>query len=560
MGTETKTLKKPKTLKANDYGVILQPTRAKAHIYYQMVLQEATERSEDTLYGVMRSLCLGDLFFLLIYVLKCHFADIDLVFERCREFQADPDGYVDLWSREHFKSTVITFAGTIQEILRNPEITIAIFSVTRPLAKQFLLQIKREFERNSLLKLLFPDVLWENPDKDAPKWSEDGGLIVKRSGNPKEATLEAWGLADDSQPTSKHYDMKVYDDVVTEKSVTNPEMIEGATNGVRLSMNLGKTDPVTGENITKDRFVGTRWDMNDSYAAIIESGIAIERRRPGAYEDEEGRVRSCGFWSDKTVEEKRRQFGEYIFACQILLDPKAASKQKFKEEWLKFWDAENISNLNLYLIIDPAGSKKQKDADFTVFNLFGVDALGNRMIVKLIRDKLNLVERTEKLFSLVREFPNIRQVGYEQIGMQSDIEHIEYRMKQENFRFSIIPLGAKGRQRKQGDKTIGGKVSKEDAIASLVAPFSDGRIWLPYNCFYTDYTGNTRDMVRVFINEEYLIWYPGAQCHDDMLDTMHMMFHNDLNIRLPSFMDRKKKTKVRKAIQGPVYSHRESRL
>jgi hypothetical protein len=133
-------------------------------------------------------------------------------------------------------------------------------------------------------------------------------------------------------------------------------------------------------------------------------------------------------------------------------------------------------------------------------------------------------------------------------------------MKQENFRFSIIPLGAKGRQRKQGDKTIGGKVSKEDAIASLVAPFSDGRIWLPYNCFYTDYTGNTRDMVRVFINEEYLIWYPGAQCHDDMLDTMHMMFHNDLNIRLPSFMDRKKKTKVRKAIQGPVYSHRESRL
>ena len=32
-------------------------------------------------------------------------------------------------------------------------------------------------------------------------WSLDGGLVVKRKSNPKEATVEAWGLVD-SQPTS----------------------------------------------------------------------------------------------------------------------------------------------------------------------------------------------------------------------------------------------------------------------------------------------------------------------------------------------------------------------
>ena len=41
-------------------------------------------------------------------------------------------------------------------------------------------------------------------------------------------------------------------------------------------------------------------------------------------------------------------------------------------------------------------------------------------------------------------------------------------------------------------------------------------------------------MTRVFIEEEYLKWYPGAQCHDDMLDTMHMMFHQDLDVRVPN--------------------------
>jgi len=35
---------------------------------------------------------------------------------------------------------------------------------------------------------------WQNPQKESPKWSEDDGLIVKRKGNPRESTREAWGL------------------------------------------------------------------------------------------------------------------------------------------------------------------------------------------------------------------------------------------------------------------------------------------------------------------------------------------------------------------------------
>ena len=41
----------------------------------------------------------------------------------------------------------------------DPEITVAIFSVTRPIAAKFLHQIKEEFEQNLTLKLAYPDVL-----------------------------------------------------------------------------------------------------------------------------------------------------------------------------------------------------------------------------------------------------------------------------------------------------------------------------------------------------------------------------------------------------------------
>src|SRR6266566_5763842 len=91
------------------------------------------------------------------------------IFARCREVEKNPDGYLDLWAREHYKSSLITFAGSIQEILLDPEITIGIFSHTKPTAKKFMLQIKQELETNADLQRLYPEVFWTNPSRDAPE-------------------------------------------------------------------------------------------------------------------------------------------------------------------------------------------------------------------------------------------------------------------------------------------------------------------------------------------------------------------------------------------------------
>jgi predicted phage terminase large subunit-like protein len=274
---------------------------------YPQLLVELNKLDEADKTHAVKELCKTDLFYLLVYAMGRLDANKDWLFDRCREVQAEPNGMLDLWSREHYKSTVITFALTIQEILNNPNVTIGIFSHTRPIAKGFLRQIKRELELNVTLKALFPEILYENPSKEAIKWSEDDGIIVKRSTNPKEATIEAWGVVD-GQPTGKHFNLLIYDDVVTKESVNTPEMIEKTTDALALSYNLGAHGG-------RRRFIGTRYHFSDTYKVIMDRGTATPRIHAATHDG--SMTGTPVFLTQEQLDEKRRDQGPYVFSCFV---------------------------------------------------------------------------------------------------------------------------------------------------------------------------------------------------------------------------------------------------
>lgn len=472
---------------------------------YRRLLSSLSSFSAQTQRELRRELCRTDLYWLLWHELGRADLEHEWLLARCKEVQAAPDDCLDLWAREHYKSTIITFGLTIQNVLVDPEATTGIFSHTRPIAKGFLRQIKREFESNEKLKLLFPEILWTDPGKDSPKWSEDDGLIVKRTGNPKESTIEAHGLVD-GQPTSKHFGRLVYDDVVTLASVSSPEMIRKTTEALELSYNLGAEGGAR-------RMIGTRYHLHDTYATLMKRGTFRPRLYPAT--DDGTATGNPVLISRERLVEKRRDMGPYTFGCQLLLNPIADSTQGFKRDWVKHFKNRDGTGMNKYIIVDPAGAKKTS-SDRTAMVVVGLAADSNYYLLDAIYDRLNLSERVEKLFMLHRRWKPIN-VGYEKYGKDSDIEHIQYVQDQKNYRFNVVPLG--------------GQLKKEDRIRRLVPLFENGRFYIPDHLHVADYEGRTVDVVEQFLVEEYDP-FPVAM-HDDFLDALSRICDVDLLITWP---------------------------
>ena len=472
---------------------------------------------------IFRLLCRTSLYFLLRYA--CGRIDMarPWLHDRCLEVQKHPDGYIDLWAREHYKSTIITFGKSIQDILashgedplphwKGMEVTIGIFSHTRPIAKQFLRQIKNEFESNSLLKEWFPDVLWKNPMQESSKWGEDDGIVVKRRTTPRESTVEAWGLVD-GQPTGKHFFILTYDDVVTLSSVGTPEMINKTTAALELSYNLGAAGGCR-------RFIGTRYHYNDTYREVLKRQSAIPRIYPATVDgtvDGEPRL-----LTKEVLAQKRRDQGPYTYACQMLQDPKQDDMGGFQETWLRYYDDTlDGRGMNTYILVDPANEKRKLN-DWTAVWVIGLGADGNYYVLDMYRDRLNLTQRTDLLFKLHRKWRPYTVV-YEKYGMQADIQHFEDRMQRENYRFDV--------------QAVGGQMKKTDRIRRLLPLFETNRFYLPHSMYRTNYEGHTSDLVDVFIQEEYKA-FP-VSVHDDMLDALSRIADPDVTLIWPRTYDRR---------------------
>lgn len=473
----------------------------------------------------------NDRFYLLTTLLHRPDALKPWLYARCREVEADPDDHLDLWAREHYKSTIITFAGIIQEIIRDPEITIGIFSHTKPVARKFLIQIKTELETNTDLVYTYPEIFYTEPKKDAPKWSEEKGIVVRRKSNPKEATVEAHGLVD-GQPTGAHFLLRVYDDVVTRESVGTPEQVAKTTSAWELSDNLGARGA---DGKSRRWHIGTRYSYADTYQAIIEKKVLKQRIYPAT---DNGLVDGNPvFLSREVWQEKVKTQGLAVLAAQMLQNPAAGAQALFKKDWLRFTDIRPAT-LNVYILADPASSRK-KGSDRTAIAVIGVDAARNYYLLDGYHHRMSLSERWAALSGLRKVWMNrpgvqMVKVGYERYGSTSDIEYFKERMERSRDEFEIVELAW----------PKDGTASKFDRIQRLEPIFRAGTFYLA--AVTQGVTKNQQRVIdmgqkyRVFtptkrydenrevyalnktLLDEYLV-YPFS-VHDDFLDAVSRIF------------------------------------
>lgn len=449
--------------------------------HWDMTLDEAIawwdtiDEGGTNLQGI-RALCLTDRYYLMVKV--CRRIDMlhEWIYARCREVERAPDGYIDLWAREHYKSTIITFGGIIQEILKDPETTVCIFSHVGSIAQDFLKQIKTELENNLTLQAAFPDILWSNPSKQAKQWSAEGGITVRRTSNPKEATLESSGLVD-GQPTSKHFKLRVYDDVVTDKSVNTPEQIAKTTAAYSLSQSLGMVGG-------SEWMIGTRYSYADTYEWVLKRGALKERIYPAT--DDGTADGKLVLFTEEHWKKLRLRSTDSDIACQYMQNPLSGQQRMFDVTDLQVYEVRP-ETLAIYVMCDPARSKKN-DSDNTAIMVWGLDYAMNKYLLDGFNHKMDLQERWEnfkRMWIRWKAQPGVQIVhmGYESYGAQADLDYFLEQMKlPNNPRFDITELA--------WPREGGG--SKIDRVQRLVPDAKSRRIYLPYATDPNRLTSNQR--------------------------------------------------------------------
>ena len=372
--------------------------------------------------GVYRKLVLSDIWFILYFVMGIpdeKKPNHPFVVGRANEImEGEKDYTLDVWSREHFKTSLITIAETIQDCLGNPEESTAIYSHKASIARgKFLFEIKRHFETSVLLKKSFPDVLWEDAQKEAPIWSLDGGLILKRKSNRGEPNVSAHGLIE-GMPTSIHTERRKYDDILTEDMADSLEYMEKVKEKYDSSQNLGT------ENGTH-RVIGTFYHHNDPLCYIrdkvdfvTKEKLYLTRIYPATHNGLPNGV-------PVLISEKRLNALRHTktFFMQQLCNPTPLGTAVLNPRLLKDIEPDLIpSDIIKFMVIDPAGDNSSKLGDDWGVLVCGVapkvTELGASKVY-ILDAFISKITESEAIEMLGRMYLNngmIRQVGYERLG------------------------------------------------------------------------------------------------------------------------------------------------
>jgi hypothetical protein len=506
-------------------GVEWTPLPDLVYLYDYFGAVDQIASGQETEMRMYRMLLSEDLFFLLYFGLGIKKANHPFVVRACRQVNEGPKTQtLDLWAREHFKSTIITVGETLQDLMNNREQTTGIFSCVRPAAKAFLRSIKQVLEKNQFLKDMYPDVFWQDPQKEAPKWSEDEGLIVKRDASRPESSIEAWGLVE-GMPTGKHFDKLVFDDVVTPDNTTTPEMMEKTIWAFDMAQNLG----VDGGKV---RVIGTHYNHRDLFVNLrnrkkSDGTPAYKLRKKPATHDGTPNGKPV-LLSQERLEMLR---GTDTFFSQQLLDPTPQGARKLDSSRLIEIEPDKIpKRLFRFLPVDPAGDKAGLDS--WAMMVLGVepfrDQLGasNVYILDAQISPFDMDKALEELVQMYCRAGKVLQLGVEKVGLSTAEIHI------------VNALRAKKKYLSEKDESLkllrpSGREKHRRIEAALMWPLNNGKIHISRAIPFA-----TRQRLKDEM-DQFPYW------HDDGLDALSYLYDMIQDYRFGAKPQDKAKTRKR---------------
>lgn len=397
---------------------------------------------------------------------------------------------------------------------RNPQLNVLAASHTMELAERFGRRVRNEVA-SPRHRMLFGSGIADD-SQAAGRWETDQG-----------GEFFAAGVG--GTIAGRRADLAIIDDPVRSREDADSERVRETIWQWWINDLLTRLKP--GGRVV---LIMTRWHEDDLAGRVLQLQpgrwkvlkLPMEARE----NDPLGRAPGERLWpewfTDEMVRDAKRDARAWSSLYQQ--EPRPKEGAEFKLAWVQRYSLAP-RGMNKVILVDPASGKARERAkkaagkgavegknDWTTMWVVALATDGNAYLVDGVRDKLNLPGRADTLFELHRKHKPL-QTRYEDYGLQSDIEHIQGEQEKRQYRFKITP--------------VGGQVQKEARIRRLIPWFEHGKLYLPLTMPFLDSTGQVRDLMKEFLDEEFTAFPVGV--HDDMLDGLARLAEPTLKLPWP---------------------------
>jgi len=371
-----------------------------------------------------------------------------------------------LLHRNSLKTSLLSIAWVIQRILCDQNITIRIVTFGWGRSTEILTEIKDHLKNPELVKL-FPDILWENPKRNAPKWGEDA-ITVKRTAVVAGYTIKVDSIM--SGITGSHCQIMIFDDLHDIENTQTADQIRKVIQRFRNCYAVLKPGGLR-------LIIGTIWKRDDFYAWCAKQGFEIYRKtatyNPKGEEcdcdDPDARPLLPNLLPLEELRQRKRELGRAFYACQYNLQALAEEDIKFTEEMIHYYESDPPYQ-RIWILVDPALSRTHK-ADDSAICIVGKPKSSDDKL-KVIKSRGLRVRPRQLIDAMLDEYVYFSRVcpnmflGIEQAQLQYIlIEWLREAMRERSLSFEVHEL-------KHGNRPA------EDRVNKLVPLFENDGIEL----------------------------------------------------------------------------------
>ena len=252
-----------------------------------------------------------------------------------------------LLPRDCFKSTIVAKGLPIHKFIQPKEnniywpghdgleTKILLTCETAHHASKHIQWIQQHFQRNQLLRAIWPEKIWKNPKRDARKWNSELFYLPRElQFEQSDPTMQGIGVG--GAITGAHVTDIINDDLISLEAAQSESVMDKADEWQMVSRALME-DQETSQEYT----IGTHWAVNDLYVRMQQRDPTIETYKRSLIED--GKSIFPEEFSMPLIEQLKHEFG-FMFPLLYMNNPKDAKLVDFKEELIRRfrWEGDNM--------------------------------------------------------------------------------------------------------------------------------------------------------------------------------------------------------------------------